>query len=128
VASKANPIILVPGFLGSELEDNNATIWAYNVKALRTILNPSYLLPWRPLEATQAISVYDPLIQFLKTEGYNHDELFVFPYDWRCGIELAATSLSNFVNRRVRMNMEGRFFSLRTVWAAQFCVLRLYLI
>jgi hypothetical protein len=108
MSGKANPIVLIPGFLGSELSADSGVVWAYDVRALHTILNPTYLLPWRPTSCGAALALYDPLIHFLRNEGFDHHELFTFSYDWRIGIEAAARSLGEFVNGHVSMNHGGK--------------------
>src|SRR5208337_144004 len=54
------------------------------------------------------LAVYDTLIGFLRqVKGYGADDLFLFSYDWRVGIEGAARQLGNFVDATVRRNHGG---------------------
>ena len=49
------------------------------------------------------------LISFLKTDlGYKKDEIFLFGYDWRRGIESGANSLAKYVDDTVRMEHGGQ--------------------
>jgi hypothetical protein len=106
---KANPVVVVPGIMGSELSIEGKTIWAADHRGLRAVLTPSYLLPWLSVDAGTAISTYEPLINFLKTDlGYKKDELFIFGYDWRRGIEAGAKSLAEYVDDTVRLEHGGQ--------------------
>jgi hypothetical protein len=94
MSGKTHPVVLVPGIMGSELSIDGHVVWAVDSRGLRTIFSPSYLLPWLPADAGAPVAVYDPLIHFLRTDlGYPRDELFLFGYDWRIGIESAAALL-----------------------------------
>lgn len=108
MASKANPIVLVPGILGSELQVASATVWAGDSRAIRTIITPSYLLPWLPVDAGAPVSTYDNTVDFLEAKGYlKGNDLFLFGYDWRVGIEAAANALANYVENTVRLRHGG---------------------
>jgi hypothetical protein len=110
---KTNPVVLVPGIMGSKLSINGHVVWAADTRGLRTIFTPSYLLPWLPADVGAPVAVYDPVIRFLQTDlGYQGDELFLFGYDWRVGIESAARSLRDFVDQSVRMEHGGRIIFL----------------
>jgi hypothetical protein len=113
MSGKANPIVLVPRIMDSELSINGRVVWAADSRGLRTIFTPSYLLPWLPTNAGAPVAVYDRVIQFLRTSlGYQGDELFLFGYDWRAGIETAARSLANFIGQTVRMEQGGQIVFL----------------
>lgn len=113
MSGKANPLVLVPGIMGSELSINGHVVWASDSRGLRTIFTPPYLLPWLPVEVGVPVAVYDPLTQFLRGDlGYGRDEFFPFGYDWRGGIEPAAQSLANFVDKTVRMEHGGQIVFL----------------
>ena len=105
MASKTKPVVLVPGILGSELVISGTTVWANNFNALKIIMNPSLLLPWVPADAQRPISQYDGFINFLESEiGYQIGvDLFPFGYDWRTGIEPAASALAQYIEKNVRM-------------------------
>jgi Lecithin:cholesterol acyltransferase len=106
---KPNPIVIVPGIMGSELLLHNATIWTADTRALQTIFNPSYLLHWLPVDVGGLLSIYDPLLQFLTaTLGYGNADLFRFSYDWRRGVDAGAQELSRYVGNVVSPQNSGQ--------------------
>jgi hypothetical protein len=113
MASKPNPIVFVPGIMGTELALAGDAVWASDIRGARTILNPSYLLPWMKLEAGPPVSQYDRLVNFLRKKGYRDGiDLFLFGYDWRVGIGAAAVKLSQFVDNVVRRQQGNRIIFL----------------
>src|SRR5262249_27851398 len=70
--------------------------------ALRTILNPALLMPWVALKPEKPfLHRYPKLFDFFYQKGFGPTDLFCFAYDWRAGIEAAATDFATFVNERV---------------------------
>lgn len=106
---KINPVIIVPGILGSYLNKNitgDPNIWP---NLGETIISPSdeHLLELKLNEAGWPIDnniyatdiirqiltsdTFDGLIEELKNNGYEENKnLFVFPYDWRLNIDWIA--------------------------------------
>lgn len=105
MAAKPNPIVIVPGMLGSELRLYGRSIWSDRKReAARVVRNPSLLLPWVPLSADRVLDFYDPLLQCLRYgKHYDDGNLFLFAYDWRQGLETTAESLRVFVQNVVRV-------------------------
>lgn len=108
MASKANPVVFVPGILGSELQVASATVWAAGPAAVRAIITPSFFLPWLPADSGAPVSTYDDFIDFLEAKGYGRGtDLFPFGYDWRVGIEAAANALAQYVVNTVQLRHGG---------------------
>ncbi|MBI5301875.1 MAG: FHA domain-containing protein [Chloroflexi bacterium] len=102
-----NPIVFVPGFMGSELWHGSERIWP-NVTRLFT--NPE-LYRWpskEPIEARQVVSEIVILPKFIKLERYaalgdflcedlgyeRGKDLLEFPWDWRMDLRVSAQHLS----------------------------------
>src|SRR5436309_1217323 len=104
MASSQNHIVLVPGIMGSELSVAGLVVWAGDRRGIRSIVNPSLLLPWLSAEAGKPLeSHYDSVQEFLERKGYRRNiDLFLFGYDWRRGIQYAAEDLGLFVDQTVR--------------------------
>lgn len=108
-----HPVVLVPGIMGSELVFQGQCVWAADKRALRAIDRPSYLLPWLPLSPGQPVSTYVPLVSFLRRKGFRpNQDLFLFGYDWRRGVQTAAEELSRHVDSVVRMQHGGQIIFL----------------
>jgi hypothetical protein len=114
-ASDLEPIVLVPGILGSRLVDQygtpvwDANIWTTDASQLRLFrvdprnpagdLHPAGVITnqWSLLYWFKS-GPYEPIIDLLKNHGYELDKnLFLFSYDWRLSNfrsaeKLAATS------------------------------------
>ncbi|MFA5359716.1 MAG: alpha/beta hydrolase [Patescibacteria group bacterium] len=115
--TKSNPVIIVPGIMGSDLinaPDPDDKIW---LDVNRIIGSPSddflnYLDMDNNGNSINAVNVGDAireikalgiynldvlngLINYLQTNGYQENKnLFVFSYDWRQNIDLTATQLN----------------------------------
>lgn len=111
---KHEPVILVPGILGTELKQGSDTLWmnlgrmlvdsgdafldqlALNSDGSPSVVNvipgdiireQSYLLG--------SVRMWSTLIDEFKREGYQEgDDLFVLPYDWRLSNRDSATKLA----------------------------------
>jgi hypothetical protein len=51
---KPNPVVVVPGLMGSELSFEGSLVWQRSLRALRSILNPAFFMPWLPLRPERA--------------------------------------------------------------------------
>jgi pimeloyl-ACP methyl ester carboxylesterase len=100
---KANPVVIIPGLLGTELELSGWRVWDDTFHAVRVLLNPGLLLPWLNLKPVQLLTRnYGVLRTLLVTKGYVLDsDFFMFEYDWRVGIEQAAQQFARFFANRV---------------------------
>ena len=109
-------IVMVPGGMGSTLTLDGRVVWNFeltlppDVSGLHMIFNPALLLPWLPLRAGRLLSVYDDFLAFLGSQAYSQQQqnLFLFPFDWRQGMKVAAEALADFVKTRVIPNLAGR--------------------
>ena len=98
--------IVLPGIMGSELRLNGELIWPGPVASLILPYNKMAELKNPDLEATDIIrsfsfsEQYKKLIDDLALCGFREGDqtLFVFPYDWRKSIALAAQVLANKVD------------------------------
>jgi hypothetical protein len=100
---KANPVVLVPGIMGSHLFLKGWTVWADSFTAVRLILNPSLLNPWISLDPGPPLNrFYGSLVRFFAQKQYDDDDLFLFGYDWRSGIINGAIALARFVQEKVQ--------------------------
>lgn len=110
---KPNPVVLVPGIMGSKLSLSGWTVWDESIVASRAIFNPSLFNSWIPLESGPPVSgTYGNLIRWLTTrKGYGPNDFFAFGYDWRVGIEGAAAELQRFVENKVRRGSQIIFLA-----------------
>lgn len=111
---KKNPVIIVPGIMGSYLNENsydNKEVWLNLAKALlpgddsyldelaldelgQPDLTQSVLLPTDIFRQVGGKDFFDGLIKELKDNGYvENEDLFVFPYDWRLDIRESVDNL-----------------------------------
>lgn len=107
-------IVFVPGGVGTSLSLDGINVWNVpppDFSGLRMILDPALSLPWLPLETGALVNVYDDLINnFLIFDlGYTlHQNLFLFPYDWRQGLPKAGSALAKHVNSTIIPKLNGR--------------------
>ncbi len=99
-----NPVLIVPGLLGTEMKKGNDLLWADVLKMVNPLNSDSFMDPLsfnKDLMATDS-EVYkndiiknpdglfnytSDLINEFKNQGYVEGEsLFTFPYDWRYGV------------------------------------------
>ncbi|KAB0325100.1 hypothetical protein LSO07_15660 [Janthinobacterium sp. PLB04] len=101
-------IILIPGIMGSVLEDNGKIVWPGSILELMRPYNHMDSLRKPDLVATDVIrsfslfSQYDNIIDSLEKAGFqegSEGNLRVFPYDWRKDNELAATALADLIDQ-----------------------------
>jgi len=87
---KPNPIVFVPGMLGS---------WSSKALVLHQQTQPEDWI----LTPVFTDDLYRPVTETLKTTGLKENEnLFVFPYDWRQNINFNAENLKNFLVNKVQ--------------------------
>lgn len=123
-AEPLDPIVFIPGILGSKLEDNRGVVWGDVLSSVRRFADLE--LPLEPernkLRATailDTISVfgpfqigqYDGLLKTFEEFGYKQGEnLFPFPYDWRQSNFDTAGQLRDFINKTKQLT--DRKFSI----------------
>lgn len=106
-----NPVLVVPGVMGTELLKDSALLWP-NINRMLTDVGDHFLDDLaldQEFQPQTGISVgdlvkepfpgehyYDNLLSGLERMGYKENQnLFVFPYDWRFGVsEQTATALA----------------------------------
>lgn len=108
-----DPVILVPGIIGSELFHNGEEIWM-NINKIGLDDHFLDILTLNALgdsfapiqvgdiirEKAEIFEIWTDLISDLHDAGYvEGQDLFVFPYDWRLDNRLHADALSNFINQ-----------------------------
>ncbi len=116
IPSARNPVLVVPGVLGTELSLSGETLWLDLARTAREpgdrFMDPlafgSDLLPSVPGVRTESVigsklpvlgmSVFNyssALIAELSSRGYREGtDLFLFPYDWRYGVARNASALA----------------------------------
>ena len=110
-----NPVIIVPGILGSELWEGEEQIWP----ALTKIAFPSNGLDVLKMDnqgnslniigegdilrnPSRIFNYSQALIDTLKNVGYiEGTDLFVFPYDWRKDLDDIVVKLRDFINANI---------------------------
>jgi pimeloyl-ACP methyl ester carboxylesterase len=109
---KRNPIVFIPGFMGSELWLGSERIWP---NVARMFTNPE-LYRWPspdPIEARRIVSEIVILPKFLKLERYaalgdflcedlgyeRGKDLLEFPWDWRLDLRVSARRLGEEIER-----------------------------
>lgn len=110
---KPNPVVLVPGIMGSELGLNGSAVWNDSWSALWAVFNPTLLAHWVPLQPGEPLKgVYGDTIEWMRVQkGYGPDDLYAFGYDWRLGIRSAAEGLAHFVENTVRRGSQIIFLA-----------------
>jgi pimeloyl-ACP methyl ester carboxylesterase len=85
-------------------------VWNATPSALWLVLDPALLLPWLPLTPGSLVHVYDDFLSFLANQGYTtaQQNLYLFPYDWRQGLQNCAIALASFLQTQVAPNLAGR--------------------
>lgn len=118
-----NPVIIIPGILGSDLFNGSELVWFDGVR-LVTSVTDSFLdaLMMNPLGASiNSVSVGDivrritvgirhfdfdyskALIDRLIEQGYQENiDLFVFPYDWRKSNKDNAVKLNQLIKSKIK--------------------------
>lgn len=92
IVETKNPIIIIPGFLGS-----------WNKEAIlhnQTINYDQWTVP-------QFVKEYDAVKQTLINLGYRENkDFYVFAYDWRNSVETSVDNLNHFIQSK---NIDGKF-------------------
>lgn len=114
-AQTRNPVIIVPGILGSELWEREEQIWP----ALTKIAFPSNGLDALKMDdqgnsvniigegdilrnPSRIFNYSQALIEELENNGYTENiDLFVFPYDWRKDLDNTVSRFKDFVNTKI---------------------------
>jgi|GEM_PF-2684667 len=108
-AIERNPVLIIPGIMGTEIKKGSTTLWPDILRMLRTksdkFMDPlSFSVDQVPiddeLEFTEVLGkpskfldYTEKLTNHLKSLGYTEDvDLFTFPYDWRRDLGYIATS------------------------------------
>lgn len=120
-----NPVIIVPGILGSELYNGEDLIWADFSKITFPSTGLDTLLMNANGQSLQNIEVGDivkkiekanvilfnyseALIQQLTTLGYSENtNLFIFPYDWREDLNEISLQLEGFINTKIPLGQKA---------------------
>ncbi|MGH9942175.1 MAG: lipase/acyltransferase domain-containing protein [Pyrinomonadaceae bacterium] len=107
-------VVLVPGIMGSELWLDGEIIWPGPVRSLIFAYGNMAALMRDDLVATDIIrrysisEQYGALIDDLGTCGFREQDapptLFVYPYDWRKSVSLAAAGLAELVGRAIALH------------------------
>ena len=116
-ASPHNPVIIVPGIMGSYLNREDGTEVWMNLLKMALPGDDSYLDELKlsvggeptnvpPLKSENVIrktgseDFFDGLIEKLKLDGYEEElDLFVFPYDWRLDVQNSSLELRDEIDR-----------------------------
>ncbi len=103
VQPERNPVLIIPGAMGSELFKGEKLVWP-NISEIALDVNDNFLddlafnADLSPVNSSIAVGdiirspfpgehYYDELIASLESTGYTENiDLFVFPYDWRFGL------------------------------------------
>lgn len=106
-----NPVIIIPGILGTELYDAGGTLaWAdlnrllgpsdnFLTDALllnsagQTLSNVQVGEVIKRLSLVKTVDIFSGLISRLQASGYSTTTLFTFPYDWRLNLDSPLQSL-----------------------------------
>jgi lecithin:cholesterol acyltransferase len=108
-------IVVVPGGMGTTLSLKSVRVWDFDppvhFEGARMIVDPALLVPWLPLKQGHLLSVYDDLKKFFVKHGYvKDDNLFLWGYDWRLGMEINARVLADFVENEIDLTQRKLLF------------------
>lgn len=106
-----NPVVFLPGILGSKLSEGQTVIWGNVLNTMRRFeelelpldpaanrLNPSGILDEVQVFGPFQAGVYRTLLRTLTELGFKENQnLFVFPYDWRQSTLDGAVRLKEFI-------------------------------
>ena len=115
MASTGFVIVVVPGGMGTKLSLKSTRVWDFepptHFEGTRMIADPALLLPWLPLKPGGLLSAYDGLKKFFVKRGYvTGDDLFLWGYDWRLGMEVNAQALADFVANEIDLTARKLVF------------------
>lgn len=111
-AEVKDPVIIIPGILGSKLGDDKEIVWGnignmisrfsdleLSLNTDKTQLKPMGLLDSIQVFGPFKFKQYDGLIKILTDLGFQKGtDLFIFPYDWRRSNYYSAKMLKEFVD------------------------------
>ena len=117
-----NPVIIVPGILGSTLFKGDDLIWVSlqiigpGDEFLDVLLMDEHGNPLDEIRAEDIMrkpfpgsDYYDGLIRGLESKGYQENtDLFVFPYDWRLDIGITAEALKAKIESIIEITGNGK--------------------
>src|SRR3989344_3326665 len=117
-----NPVIIVPGILGSTLFKGDDLIWVSlqiigpGDEFLDVLLMDEHGNPLDEIRAEDIMrkpfpgsDYYDGLIRGLESKGYQENtDLFVFPYDWRLDIGITAEALKAKIEPIIEITGNGK--------------------
>jgi len=113
---KNEPVILIPGILGTEMKRGNETLWL-DIGRMFTDVGDEFMDPLMmredgtPSDASVVVGdvlrqpslffdYFKTLITILQSNGYQENsDLFVFPYDWRLDNRLTAGQLKQKIDQ-----------------------------
>lgn len=109
------PVILIPGILGSELKKGNELLWLDLPRTVMDVFGDTFLdsLQMKTdgssasdisvsdvLREKDGFHYFDKLISDLSAKGYQENtDLFVFPYDWRLDNKINSELLGSKINK-----------------------------
>jgi len=117
-----NPVIIIPGILGSTLFKGDDLIWVSlqiigpGDEFLDVLLMDEHGNPLDEIRAEDIMrkpfpgsDYYDGLIRGLESKGYQENtDLFVFPYDWRLDIGITAEALKAKIESIIEITGNGK--------------------
>lgn len=123
LAQPLDPIVFVPGILGSRLEDDRGVVWGDALASIRRFADLELKDPQhdklRPTDILNSVGVLGPfrvaqysgLISTLKELGFREGQtLLVFFYDWRRSNFDTAVKLREFIDAQAAL--KGRRFNI----------------
>ena len=136
---QANKVFFVPGLFGSSLQrlgpNGPVSVWdgdylrfARVVTSFPDLLEgATWLQPTGIVEVTRIWGkphedIYKTLFQFIRSLGYNEQNFFPFPYDWRQSAFHSGKTLAEFIQQRTtesdRVALVSHSFGTRVVRTA----------
>ncbi|MDP3696868.1 MAG: hypothetical protein Q8R55_02435, partial [Candidatus Taylorbacteria bacterium] len=125
--SSKEPVIIVPGILGSRLNrvSDGEEVWPSIAKMANPLTpddnyldelkldnNGNEILDMNSpeiIESVASLNQYGNLIQIFRDNGYElGQDLFVMPYDWRLDIEVSSNELDSIVNQALANSPTGK--------------------
>lgn len=108
------PVLIIPGILGSELYDTNNLVWP-NITQMLLDRGDDFMVQSLSLDgngnsirtvqtgdivrAVGTVNIFAGLIESLEEAGYMSEEsYFTFPYDWRLSLDISMSLLAEKIN------------------------------